>query len=79
MTNREKFIESYARRLRTHWAANRYDEPMPESFEELAERAIEAVLSFNADPGIIMQMTMREYGLDQTYDSLRNFLTADET
>lgn len=75
MTNRAKFVESYARRLRTHWTANRYEEPMPESFEERAERAIEAFLSFDSEPGIILRMTLREFGLDQTYDSLRDFLT----
>lgn len=74
-TNRQRFIERYARRLKTYWAANCYEEPMPESFEERAERAIEAFLSFGSEPGIILQMTMREYGLDQTYDSLRDFLT----
>lgn len=79
MTNRQKFIESYARRMRTHWAANPqlYDLEPPISFIEQAEKNIDRILSLEADPSIIVQMTMREYGLDQTYDSLKNFLTTN--
>lgn len=81
MTNRQKFVESYARRLRTHWAANPqlYDLTPPLSFIEQAEKNIDRILSLEADLSIIVQMTMREYGLDQTYDSLRNYLLSNET
>lgn len=78
-TNKEKFIESYARRLKTHWAANCYEEPMLESFEERAERAIEAFLSFGSEPGVIMWATMKEYDLALNFDSLRNYLLSNET
>lgn len=79
MTNRQKFVESHARRMMTHSGANpglyRVPGPDLESWCRLAERMADALAVGNGLLSVTVRATCKELGAEPTLQGAKDYLT----
>lgn len=77
MTNRQKFVESYARRMRTHSDANPGLYVVPASWTELAEKMTDGLIAGRANISTVLRAALKEMGAEPTYKGAKDYLTSD--
>lgn len=75
MTNRQKFVESYARRMKTHSDANPGLYMVPASWTELAEKMTDGLIAGRANISTVLRAALKEMGAEPTLKGAKDYLT----